>query len=87
MKAVATAILGLGLGVLPATGQYLLVPMDGSQTNHLKAYGLTYHVLESGQTGEWLLNYRHGAFLLPDRPAVRREAALRGVAVEDATTS
>jgi hypothetical protein len=36
-------------------------------------------VLDKRMTGEWLLNYRAGSFLLPDRPEVRREAALRGV--------
>ncbi|HUG41544.1 MAG TPA: hypothetical protein VMM12_13735 [Longimicrobiales bacterium] len=84
MRAVVAAVLALGLGAVPGTGQYLLVPMDGAQSNHLKAYGLTYHVLQSGQTAEWLLNYRAGSFLLPDQPTVRREAALRGVTVVDA---
>ena len=65
----------------PASAQRLLVPMDRAQQNHLKAYGLTFWVLERGQRSEWLLNYRGGSFLLPDRPAVRREAALRGVTV------
>jgi hypothetical protein len=74
------ALLAWGAGPLQA--QQLLVPMDRAQTNHLKAYGLTYWVLERGETGEWLLNYRDGAFLLPDSEAVRREAALRGVAFE-----
>jgi hypothetical protein len=61
--------------------------MDGAQTNHLKAYGLTYHALAAGQTAEWLLNYRHGSFLLPDEPVLRREAALRGVVIEPVTLS
>lgn len=65
----------------PASAQYLLVPMDADQSNHLKAYGLTFWALEQGRTAEWLLNYRNGAFLLADRPAIRREAALRGVSV------
>jgi hypothetical protein len=56
--------------------------MDRSQTNHLRAYGLTYWLLERGETAEWLLNYRGGSFLLPDIDAVRREAALRGVMVQ-----
>ena len=34
----------------------LLVPMDESQTNHLKAYGLAYWTLENGVTIGWLLN-------------------------------
>lgn len=65
-----------------AAGQWLLVPMDRSQENHLRAYGLTYWTLTQGQKAEWLLNYRGGAFLLPDRADVRREAAFRGVTVE-----
>ena len=64
------------------TGQYLLAPMDEAQTNHLRAYGLAYWVLQRGEAVEWLLNYRAGSFLLPDAQAVRREAALRGVALE-----
>jgi hypothetical protein len=68
----------------PARAQYLLVPMDAAQTNHLKAYGLTYWVINRQLTAEWLLNYRSGSFLLPDRPEVRREAAMRGVSYEDA---
>ena len=61
--------------------QNLLVPMDRSQENHLKAYGLTFWVLEREEEAEWLLNFQGGAFLLPDEPAVRSEAALRGVTV------
>lgn len=74
-----------GLSVLSPTdvrAQSLLVPMDGAQANHLKAYGLTYWVLAAEEKAEWLLNYRGGSFLLPDNDAVRRQAALRGVSVE-----
>lgn len=73
------ALLGGPAGV---EAQSLLVPMDRAQSNHLKAYGLTYWTLEQGARAEWLLNYRGGSFLLPDRPDVRREAALRGVSFE-----
>lgn len=59
-----------------------LVPMDLSQTNHLKAYGLTYHALERGSTAKWLLNYRGGSFLLPENSFISREAQLLGVRVE-----
>ncbi|HEX9108469.1 MAG TPA: hypothetical protein VF832_14595 [Longimicrobiales bacterium] len=71
----------------PARAQYILVPMDQAQSNHLKAYGLTFWVLSHGQTAEWVLNYRAGSFLLPDRADVRREAALRGVSFEPQTIS
>jgi hypothetical protein len=34
----------------------ILVPMDGTQTDHLRAYGLMYWALARGLHGEWLLN-------------------------------
>ena len=67
---------------MPVAGQFLLVPMDRVQVNHLKAYGLTYWTLEQFGRSEWFLNYRDGSFLLPDMPAIRRQAALRGVTIE-----
>ncbi len=63
----------------PLSAQHLLVPMDDAQTNHLKAYGLTFFALKEGDKAEWFLNYRGGSFLLPDGPALRRKAALDGV--------
>ncbi|HEX6307890.1 MAG TPA: hypothetical protein VFZ69_06870 [Longimicrobiales bacterium] len=79
MRRTIFAALALSLFASPLAAQLLLVPMDQEQTDHLKAYGLTFWVLDHRLTGEWLLNYRYGSFLLPDRPEVRREAALRGV--------
>ena len=87
MRRITLAMLGLALLSAPASAQFLLVPMDAKQTNHLKAYGLTYWSLEKGLTSEWLLNYRNGSFLLMDRPDVKREAALRGVWTEPVTAS
>ena len=72
----------LTIGANTVDAQWLLVPMDRAQENHLKAYGLTYWTLEQEERSEWLLNYRGGSFLLPDQPRVRREAAFRGVTVE-----
>ena len=69
-------------GAERAAAQHLLIPMDDAQTNHLKAYGLMYNALKAGRTGEWLLNYRGGAFLLADEPDLRRRAALDGVLAE-----
>jgi len=60
----------------------MLIPMDGKQTDHLKAYGLTYWAIAHGQKAEWLLNYRGGSFLLADDAGNQREANLRGVAFE-----
>jgi hypothetical protein len=59
--------------------------MDDGQRNHLKAYGITYQALTNGQKAEWLLNYRGGAFLLPDVADLRKRAALDGVTVEPMT--
>jgi hypothetical protein len=77
-------MVGLSLLCAPlaAGAQHLLIPMDDAQAQHLKAYGLMYNALKDGLTGEWLLNYRGGAFLLPDTPELRRRAGLAGVSVE-----
>jgi hypothetical protein len=69
------------LAPVPALAK-LLIPMDDKQTDHLKAYGLTYWTLVRGEKCEWLLNYRGGSFLLPDDPDIEREANLRGVQFE-----
>jgi hypothetical protein len=78
--------IALGVALLFAVpalhAQRLLVPMDDGQTDHLKAYGLTYFAIKTGIQAEWLLNYRGGAFLLPDVPELRRRAALDGIATE-----
>jgi len=57
----------------------LLVPMDQTQNNHLKAYGLAYKVLKAGVSVEWLLNYRGGSFLFTQNEAFLRQARLMGV--------
>jgi hypothetical protein len=62
---------------------HILIPMDAeSQKNHLKAYGITYWVLEKQQKVKWLLNYRGGSFLLPDFEEIQRECQIRGVSFE-----
>ena len=61
-------------------GARILVPMDDSQTNHLKAYGVAFWVLENGVEVEWLLNYRGGSFMLPNIPEIQNECVIRGVA-------
>jgi len=42
----------------------ILVPMDLTQIDHLKAYGVAFHALEMGVNVEWLLNYQGGSFLM-----------------------
>ena len=50
-----------------------------SQTNHLKAYGITYWVLKQNQNVKWLLNYKGGSFLLPYSDTITKECLIRGV--------
>ncbi len=81
---VAALVVLLAITVVAPTvrAQRMLVPMDDGQTNHLKAYGLTYGAIKAGMQAEWLLNYRGGSFLLPDAPELRRRASLDGISVE-----
>ncbi len=63
--------------VLPASATKLLIPMDGAQRNHLKAYGIAYWTLGRDASIDWLLNYRGGSFLIDhykeaSRPMVRQ---------------
>jgi hypothetical protein len=84
MRKRAVMLLFLLLAVLAAPGwSRILIPMDLTQTNHLKAYGVAYHALQRGQDVEWLLNYRGGSFLMDDDPATTRDCTLAGVSLEE----
>ncbi|UKN01733.1 asparagine synthetase B [Paracrocinitomix mangrovi] len=74
-------ILLLILLALPYSGKAsaILVPMDETQKNHLKAYGVAYWVLENEVVMEWLLNYRGGSFLFPHAELIEEELILKGV--------
>lgn len=64
------------------SAQRLLIPMDLTQADHLKAYGIAYFALESGMKVDWLLNYRGGSFMMDYDDGVEQECRLRGVTVE-----
>ena len=64
---------------LSSSASKLLIPMDGSQRDHLKAYGIAYWVLQRDVTVEWLLNYRGGSFLIEHYQAIEQECTIRGV--------
>ena len=53
--------------------------MDHTQTDHLKAYGITFNALVSGSKADWLLNYRGGSFLLDYNDKIAAECRLEGV--------
>jgi hypothetical protein len=63
-----------------AAADKLLIPMDGTQTNHLKAYGVVYWALQRALQSEWLLNFRGGSFLMDYSDVTAGEAQVRGVA-------
>ncbi|MEX0944844.1 MAG: asparagine synthetase B [Balneolaceae bacterium] len=60
----------------------VLIPMDGSQSNHLKAYGIIFNHLTEGETGIWLLNYRGGSFLTANNHDIVRKSRIRNVRIE-----
>jgi len=60
----------------------ILIPMDETQTNHLKAYGVCYAILEKGMSAEWLLNYRGGSFLSDYNQDIATMCRLRNVKFE-----
>ncbi len=57
--------------------------MDDSQTNHLKAYGFTYKVLQGEDAKvSWLLNYRGGSFMMDYIPDFSKDLLSKGVAYQ-----
>ena len=64
---------------MPSRAAYLLIPMDNTQTNHLKAYGVAYWVLQREVEISWLLNYRGGSYLIPYHEMFKRECKMRNV--------
>ena len=60
----------------------IFIPMDEKQTNHLKAYGITYWILKNEIEVDWLLNYRGGSFMCQYHPAIQNELVVRGVSFE-----
>ena len=79
-----TAILLLCFAFLgSAKAAYILIPMDAeSQKDHLKAYGITYWILEQGIEAWWLLNYRGGSFAFQHSSLFEKECLTRGVSYE-----
>lgn len=61
----------------------IFIPMDLSQTDHLKAYGITFHALQKGYKADWLLNYRGGSFLIDFSNEIATECLVEGVYSEN----
>lgn len=69
-------------GVAPVQAAFILIPMDESQSNHMKAYGIAYWTLARGTEVDWLLNYRGGSFAIKYAQPVEKECIIRGVRYE-----
>ena len=75
-------LLSLLLLNLESFSSYILIPMDETQTNHLKSYGIAFLTLEQDVTVDWLLNYRGGSFLIKHYPEIEKECIIRGVSYQ-----
>ena len=58
---------------------YIFIPMDESQSNHLKAYGIAYFSIELEIKVDWLLNYQGGSFMIKYNKTIENECNIRGV--------
>ncbi len=56
--------------------------MDLKQTDHLRAYGITYSALTEGIKADWLLNYRGGSFMLDYSNKIATQCRVEGVAFD-----
>jgi len=61
--------------------QRVIIPMDGGQSNHLKAYGIIFNHVAEGESGMWLLNYKGGSFLTTNSADIVRKARIKNVTV------
>jgi hypothetical protein len=64
---------------LAARANHIFIPMDNTQKECLKAYGLCYWALSKQIEVDWLLNYRGGSFACEDQPALESELSVRGI--------
>jgi hypothetical protein len=63
----------------------IFIPMDETQKDHLKAYGIAFYVLKSGGEVDWLLNYQGGSFMFTFNAAQESECKVRGVSYQIVT--
>ncbi len=61
--------------------QRVIIPMDGGQSNHLKAYGIIFNHVADGESGMWLLNYKGGSFLTTNSADIVRKARIKNVTI------
>ncbi|MEE1221484.1 MAG: asparagine synthetase B [Bacteroidales bacterium] len=70
-----------------AKANYLVIPMDEAQKNHLKSYGIAYKALSMEIEVDWLLNYQGGAFALSYSKEIETTCRLKGISYYIVTNS
>lgn len=75
------SIFMMGLSLQAYAQQRVLIPMDGTQSNHLKAYGVIFNHVAKGESGMWLLNYKGGSFLTTNSADIVRTSRIKNVTV------
>jgi hypothetical protein len=79
------SVIFFSFSVLPQSK--ILINMDLNQTDHLKAYGITYRALTKGFKADWLLNYKGGSFLIDYSDELAAECRVNNVAFETISLS
>jgi hypothetical protein len=85
-KLITITIVLLSLA-LTSSAQVTLIPMDMTQANHLKAYGIAFKALKMHQNVEWLLNYRGGSFVFDSNDELLSLCLIQGVTTEEINSS
>ena len=60
----------------------ILIPMDLTQTDHLKAYGITFNALKKNLKADWLLNYKGDSFVIDYSENIILDCQIRNVKYE-----
>lgn len=78
----ATLLFTFAIFTTVSAQQRIFIPMDASQSNHLKAYGVIFNNLQQGNSAEWLLNYRGGSFITNFSKELLQTCRLKNVKAE-----
>jgi hypothetical protein len=75
-------LIGFLVLTLSSSAAKILINMDETQKNHMKAYGIAYWVLQNDIEVQWLLNYKGGSFLIDQYKTIEEECVIRGVSYQ-----
>ena len=79
MKVNLKALIAIYLFLQLCFAQKIIIPMDDSQKNHLKAYGVAFWIIQEQINVEWILNYKGGSFMTDNLEKIQQECRVRGV--------